>query len=788
MATAATRHPKVSAIKHQLGRLRRGLLQWILVEGSGRILIAALLIAGADLLMDRVFRMDFSQRAIMLGLMTAGVLAVAYRSLFRPLERKPNDDALLLHVERRHRQFEQSVISGWQFAHDQGWRQEGVSPDLVAATIAEGEHHAQASDFTDILDRPRFARNAAILAAGLIGWGLVAWGVSRTDLLRTWFDRNVLLGDSQWPQATYLEIEGVVNGELLVDRGANLELNVLVAERSRVRDVEVEVEFESDGKRTRQETRPTGRMDGRQRQLVLHNVAGEFQLRAVGGDAITEWVQVRLVEPLDLSELVLTAQLPEYVGGTRPLTGGGPHTLLAGSTVEVQATANLPIERMQLRYGPTTVPAAPAAPTTAPAIPPPADGEASVPPPPAGPQLAAGDLIPFRQVDPTHYAMVLGDSGQGAALCSGKYTIELLDATGRRNLRPLAFELMVVPDKPPQIAATLSGISGLVVPRALLPLSFKARDQFGLTQAAVAYQWRTNDEANELKSGELAAWQLSPADLQFAEADQEFNFAAESRLDLQPLGLPTGIVLRFHVTARDNQPGEHAGQGQSREFLLRVVTEEELRADLLRREVEQRALFQTNRDNQLQLMTELRALAAAVAAEPTADLVDRQRVLLEMRNRQKNIGTNLFQIAGRFDDFLAEATNNRLDESETELQQEIQNQTPSLVSFKVRYAERIIGPLRALDETEVYVATQGLDESRNLLETPAEFATTAQQTADLQELIVRKMDEILAAMEESQTYQEIVNRVIALKRLEQSLLDAIKNKQQSGDRPSIFDK
>jgi hypothetical protein len=42
-------------------------------------------------------------------------------------------------------------------------------------------------------------------------------------------------------------------------------------------------------------------------------------------------------------------------------------------------------------------------------------------------------------------------------------------------------------------------------------------------------------------------------------------------------------------------------------------------------------------------------------------------------------------------------------------------------------------------------------------------------------------------MEDSQTYQEIVNQVIALKRLEQGLIDAIKTKQGQTGKSDIFD-
>ena len=394
--------------------------------------------------------------------------------------------------------------------------------------------------------------------------------------------------------------------------------------------------------------------------------------------------------------------------------------------------------------------------------------------------------VEMQRLDGRHFQATLPDP-PGSELNGGKYAVEMFDGTGRRNSRPISFELSVVPDKPPTVVASMSGISGLVVPRARLPVSFKASDQYGLTRTWCRYQWKTNDEAAEVRSGDVAAKSLTPEQLTFSDAEQEFSLAGAETIELEPLAIPAGVVLRFSVAAQDNQPDADKGTGWSREFLLRVVTEEELRQDLLRREIEQRAQFQQARDNQLQVLTELRALAAAVQADPNELPVERQRQLLELKNRQKNIGTTLHQVADRFADFLAEATNNRLDETEKKLQADLQNQNQSIVSFQVRYSQRIIQPMRSLDETEIYVATSGLDKARNKLSTPTEFAETASQTAELQDSIVNKMDQILAAMEESQTYQEIVNRVIAVKRLEENLIESIKNKKKSGDKPSIFD-
>lgn len=760
MATAELRR-NTQPVVQRIKSLRRRLRSWILVDGLARLLVIAVLLALADMVLDRLFKMDLPQRAIMLVLMVGTLLAIGYTRMIRPWLTSPSDDALLLEVEEKNRDRQQSLISGFQLAREPDARIQGMSPSLLQATIDEGNRRAQTIDFASALNQAAGSRNQLMLLTGLAACAAIGIGVVAHPFLQTWFNRNILLGSRQWPQATYLEIVGAENGELALDRGADHDLRVLVTEESRDTDVSVSIEFETGAKRSSQATTVTGRLDGREHQLTLRSVNSEFRLRALGGDAITPWVSVRLVEPIDVRQLDLTAQLPAYVGLTQSLVGSGPHSVLAGSQLKIELASNLPIAAARLKWNEAS----------------PADSD-GVP--------SADAQFEMQKVDPTHFAASLPDGVNQTELRGGKYSIELIGDDGRKNYKPIAFQITIADDKPPKVAASLSGIGGLVVPRAQVPISFKASDRYGLIGTAVEYQWKTGDENVAPQTGAACQKTLATADIEWSPVEQEFSFAGDERFDLEPLNIQAGEVLRFNVAAQDNQPTA-TGIGRSREFLLRVVTEEELRADLLRREIEQRALFQQERTNQLQLLTDLRALIAAGSAADDETLAKRQQSLIDFQNRQKNVGTNLFQIAQRFSEFLEEAKNNRLDESEKVLSDQIEGQSQMIVSLQTRYAERIIEPIRELDSSEVYVASQALEEARGQLAQAAQFAETAGQTAELQEIIVQKMDAILAAMEDSQTYQEIVNQVIALKRLEQGLLDAIKTKQGKTGKSDIFD-
>ena len=149
-------------------------------------------------------------------------------------------------------------------------------------------------------------------------------------------------------------------------------------------------------------------------------------------------------------------------------------------------------------------------------------------------------------------------------------------------------------------------------------------------------------------------------------------------------------------------------QSDSAEFLIRVVSSEELRADLLRREIEQRKAFQRAYDSQLEVMAELQALAAAERLSESEEKFDaeRQDRIISLARDQKLIGTNVSTIADRFEEYLVETQNNRLDED---------NIVAGLKSFSERFDNNIIKPIRYLDGELIATASRNIDNCRRLL-------------------------------------------------------------------------
>lgn len=737
--SSTTVNPQIpQSISQRLRKLRTAISRFLLVDGLGKVLAVVVLVALADVFLDRVFKMDLAQRGIMLVVMAGIILAVVFLRLIKPFTKKITDDALILQVEGRNSELRESVISAAQFSRGSDYEKQGYSQSMVDATILHGSKMAEQVRFGSTIDSGAFARNLMLLVVSIAAIGAIGYGVANTTFWRTWFNRNVLLTNDQWPRDTILSIDGVHDGAMTLLRGEDHKQIVRVDESSKETNVDVTIEFDDGFARTTQKMRKTGDLE---HTLVFRNLTNEFRFRAVGGDDTTDWVKVSLVDAPNWSELSMTVDMPDYTGidSFELPPGGGPHSILEGSSLTVRGTANKSLTEADLKVG------------------------------------------------EQRWSLVSEGSSQwslaipAGELLGGKYTFDLADEMGLRSSRPTTFTVKVKPDRPPSVRATLVGITGLVVPRARVPMSYTVGDEFSITGMKLEYAWTGKSSSSVPQGGAIDLTTLDP---ELAKLIGKNEIKSVAVADLEPLEIPVDVSLRLTITADDNNTLSGPGTGKSREFLLRVVTEEELRADLLLREIEQRKAFELIIGNQEKLVYDLQAIVDDISGSNSelkpAEAIDQLR---DIQRRQKLIGTNVSRVADRFQGFLAEAINNRLDEAENEIERS-QN-------INERFAERIIKPIRDLDGNQIIRAGQLVELAQRTVGPeaidPESLATAIGDAITKQNEVIEKMQEILAAMKDSETYQEIVNKVIEIKRTEERIRDRAREKKDEIGSGDIFD-
>lgn len=708
-----------SDVVQRLAQLRRQLAVWFWVDGLSRVFWAAIALLAIDLAIDWFFRMDKPQRAVMLALLLSAIAYVAYRRLFKPLAATISDDALALEVERQNPQLNQSVISALQFSRMDDLDKRGYSPAMVRQTVQRGATASADLNFSAILDDREFRQNAFLLlfAAGILT--AVAVGSFMHPMLKIWANRNLLLGDMVWPQQTYLKIERADNGKVVFPRGEDWTQVVSVTEDSERIPENVYIDFRRARGRSTQtmKKRESVSLPKTQAEFeaVFASVIEPFEFRARGGDAYTPWVTVELVEQPAINDLQLEVEPPKYTKLPRqPLPAGrGPYFILKGSTLRLSGTANKELVRAEIRH----------------------DGKS-------------------RKLDVQSGTKVTGELPP-AEIAATQYMIDLEDTLKLTSRRPTTFGLRIRADREPRVRVRLIGVSGMVVPKARIPFTCRVSDDFGITDLNVQFQWRGDDPMRPEGKG----------DFQFESIKKELGqpeLALDDVLELESHNIPTGSGLTFHFASLDNDDVSGPNVGRSSDFLLRVVTEEELRTDLLRREKEQRQEFERLLKGEEDLLTDGRALEAATR-EAAALAQEQKDLLMQMQKRQKVFATNTSAIGERMASILIEVENNRLEEPNGKLQGRL---------------NEIIKPLRELADTDMPAVVQSLDSVRrqgNLLKERNEAiaATLAQQ-----EKTIEKMKQVLALMVKSEGYQEAVNLLYEIQKSQQDVLDRTIKEQQ----------
>jgi hypothetical protein len=448
--------------------------------------------------------------------------------------------------------------------------------------------------------------------------------------------------------------------------------------------------------------------DKRLFELEFRNVLEEFDFRVFAGNSSSGWVHVKLLPPPQVEKLSIEVTPPAYTGEPteRLAIGKGPYSVLKGSAMRIAGTASKELGKAEL--------------------------------------IAEGATLPMQIAVGNRFSIELSPE----QVVPGKYVLDLTDSEGLTNRRPPSFGLRIRPDNPPRVRAKLHGISGMVVPRAVIPIDVRVTDEYQITDVRIEYSWQS-DAASQAERVPLPTL----AELLLTKPKGIDDYLL---LDLEPLKVPVGATFTFKVAADDNDNVSGPNTGYSSEFLVRVVSEEELRTDLLRREKEQRQEFEQLLKVQEDLITDTRALEASLA-ETKATGPDQKQTLMQIQRNQKVIGTNIETIAKRLGEVIEEVQNNRLEEPDGPLQQ--------------RLLAQIINPMIQISLQEVPEAVRRLDASRRLAEEQQQRDLELANAVRQQELIAAAMREILLHMVKTEGYQEAVNLLYEIEKSQKGVFD-----------------
>lgn len=665
----------------------------------------ALLVVALSLLsfgLDRMLRLAWSSRAVILVISATMIGAVARSRLVRPLTSALPDDELARVIEGRHPALEWRLLSAVQFS-DPAWAPgPETSRELAEVVITDAEGLAGQVDLARVVPAEPTLQAAVRGGAVLVAGALLVIGFH--DAASTWFQRNVRLSTTaRWPQDTLLQVDvpglDLATRTVTVPHGSDL---AIVVSASGVIPARVYVETTGtsepdagDEAQARDELLVLDALGEGRFRAVLDEVTSGFEFSVRGGDAEEGPYRVRVIRRPWVEALTFHVTQPPHTRLAERTFGveAGSISLPVGARVRVVARVSKPLREVSFDER----------------------------------QAGSGSVDDVAIV----HTATLGSGGFVSEFVlerTAVFRVDVVDQDGLGFAQPVRFSLVAQRDGPPDVQLGLVGIGLNVTPQALLRARVAARDDYGLASARLRMKIGGG--------GKPEREQATP----LPELSRKAEGEALTSLELSELELAPKMSLTLWAEATDADP-RGPNSGTSPAIQLRVVTQEQLLGELLRRLHEQRLELE-------RMVLEEEKLAQGLSGQDQATLERASRA-------HRDVGRAVLRAADVVDGVVEEMISNRLlDEATWD-----------------RLREDVSAPLRALQAGPLQEARDLADKAAQAPEPQSSLVAGTAAAVVAQELrsIVARMGRI----------EELAELVAALKKIiekQRDLLDRTRNR------------
>ncbi|MEA2632679.1 MAG: hypothetical protein QOE66_2898, partial [Chloroflexota bacterium] len=596
--SASRLEARIATLRNRVRRLLavRG-LSWVV-----GLLVPIVILLG---MADWAVHLDAVVRVAALAALAGFAGYLSWRYVIKPLIVRFNDLDIALRIEERWPGLNDRLASTVQFLRlaEVGDDDRFGSAALREATVRQTMEETETIDFRTVIE-PRPVFRALALAAGslVVASAII---VATPELSKIAMRRLFLpFGPDRWPQQTHLTL---IDGETprKVARGDAFTLAVTIAKGERAPASARALYHFDDGETVTESLRAVegGIFRGR-----IEAVNRPFTFSVAAGDDTTSVrdIAVKVVPPPTLKDLIVRLISPPYTGLAPQTMAPGRNQIRAvvGTTIEVEALANKPIERAELHLGEKTA-ATPVA------------------------------FDPARLVMKTQFT--LADSVP--------FWFELRDTEGFRNREAIRTDVRSFHDEAPRVTIEEPSHDRDVPAKATVPVLFTVDDDFGIQSARMLYKVASGG-SEPTQEVALPLWE-APHDrgngsgpVKRQEVRYEWNLA--------PLNLTPGAIITFHADARDFDDIKGPNLGKSREIRLRVLSDEDILRELddARREIRD----ETARilAMQKQALTPVQDALRTIAKTRQADALNRD----ELKNAamiQRQVGSRITSQADGLD-------------------------------------------------------------------------------------------------------------------------------------------
>jgi hypothetical protein len=492
--------------------------------GAGMAVGVFIILLAVAMLLDWWVDFPFWARGMMLAWVLGTTVFIMWRFIIAPIRHQPDDDAIALRIERARPEFRSRLISSIQFPRP-GVIAPGTAASLARMTIAETEALAAPMNFTEVIPTKEFSKvlawSLAVLALGIFSF-MYGGEVSR-DLLKRAFLSSTLV-----PRHTRVE---VLTGDTRIGRGDIIRIEALargvvpksgklVVKMSGQRTQEYALDKDNEGKFAR----------------ALENVQQNFDYTVRLNDGVSRSYHVEVVPRPTTASIQCEQIFPAYTRLPNAKRALGDLTLLAGSKLSLTVTATRDLKQALIRL------------------------------------TGLSNDVPM-QVDAKNPRELRGEFAIPPKGLTG-FSIEMLDTSGMESRDSAVYRIDVIPDRAPKVRITYPDRrEELVTRQAVQPIGFEAADDFRIMQARLRYR------VGESEDAEIQTIELDLGTNVVKEMKNRYEWIVR---DFQP-PLLEGTRIEFWLEVQDNNDVTGPGVGVTEHQLLRVVSENEKRADLLNR-------------------------------------------------------------------------------------------------------------------------------------------------------------------------------------------------------------
>lgn len=464
----------------------------------------------------------------------------------------------------------------------------------------------------------------------------------------------------------------------------------------------------------------------------LTNVDRSLEFRASGGDDVTNWRTLSVVEPVRITKLRVKTIPPVYAGWTAEESDGHIRALV-GSRVELHAEVSKPLARAVIKFDDNL-------------------GETEIPVRLSedGLTLAAGGKQPAPWVVRT----------------SGRYRIEMTEREDPVDATAPEFEVRAVVDNPPKVILDEPGKHSYVTRNAVLALRGVVEDDLAIASVDLEY-WNDAESAEPPRTYSVELYR-QPAEAELPSNGSDSQHVADGVLighdwDLGNVQwLRAGIVVSFRIAARDFRPQE--GPFVARQ--LSIITVEQLLDRIGRKQSSVLQQLAEALRAQREVNTDVAATRLQLSGEPQVDasLMDQvQSAELRQRQVQRILADNHDGVTVTLENLVHQVDINRVDDEEVRA---------SLLDM--------IAELRRIDREHLTLVqrhfVQAIELTRQLVQDrlvdgtdAAPLRETISSVEEQQDLVIASLERMIGQLSQWDSFQRVARDLRYLRTQQEEL-------------------